>query len=123
MRRLVHLGISSLLASIWACVDSGPSCLNPQPDLPSCSRGSVASAPTGTPGASVEGTGGSAAFDPNQGSGSPPASTGSLATGGSQSVPVPGGLDSAGAHQGGAAGGPASDELMSAGSAGQRTEP
>jgi len=120
MRRLVHLGISSLLASLTpACIDSGPTCLNPQPDLPSCSRASVASAPTGTvPGAPGEGTGGSAAFDPNQGSGLPPAATGNFGTGGMLSAPGTIGLDGAGAHQGGAAGGP-----VTAGSAGRRTEP
>ncbi len=128
MRRPVHLGMSLLLACLlWACVDSGPACLNPQPDLPSCSQGSVAAAPGGSVPAPAEGTGGSAAIDLTQGSGTPPAATGSFATGGSPSAPVPGfgggGLDSAGAHQGGAAGGPAIDEVASAGSAGRATKP
>ncbi len=124
MRRLVHLGMSLLLTSlIWACVDSGPACLNPQPDLPSCSRASVAAAPTGTvPGTSGESTGGSAAIDLGQGAGSP-APSGSFGTGGSQSPTFPSGLGSAGAHQGGAAGGPATNEIMSGGSAGRGTEP
>ncbi|MDX2052596.1 MAG: hypothetical protein SFV15_09415 [Polyangiaceae bacterium] len=137
MRLSTRLSIACLLIGTAAgCLDSGPVCLNPQPDLPGCGRESdLAAAPMGTqgtsaPGASL-GTGGASGVnvDPNAGVGSPsptgvPGATpppnatgGSAASGGSASAETPPGAAGAQSSTGGT-GGVSNTAIMSGGAAG-----